>query len=44
MTIVNESGLFALILASKLPKVREFKHGVTSEVLPQIRRSRAATP
>ena len=35
--IVNESGLYALILSSKLPKAREFKHWVTSEVLPQIR-------
>ena len=33
-TFVNESGLYALILSSKLPKAREFKHWVTSEVLP----------
>ena len=37
-TFVNESGLYALILSSKLPKAREFKHWVTSEVLPAIRR------
>ena len=35
---INESGLYALILSSKLPKAREFKHWVTSEVLPAIRR------
>ena len=38
MLFVNESGLYALILSSKLPKAREFKHWVTSEVLPAIRR------
>jgi len=37
-TFVNESGLYALILSSKLPTAREFKHWVTSEVLPSIRR------
>ena len=37
-TFINESGLYALILSSKLPKAREFKHWVTSEVLPAIRR------
>ena len=36
--LVNESGLYALILSSKLPKAREFKHWVTSEVLPSIRK------
>lgn len=35
--LINESGLYALILSSKLPKAREFKHWVTSEVLPAIR-------
>ena len=35
---INESGLYALILASKLPTARRFKHWVTSEVLPSIRR------
>lgn len=38
MTIINESGLYSLILSSKLPKAKEFKHWVTSEVLPTIRR------
>ncbi len=38
MTIINESGLYSLILSSKLPKAKEFKHWVTSEVLPSIRR------
>ena len=36
--LINESGLYALILSSKLPKAREFKHWVTSEVLPAIRK------
>lgn len=38
-TFINESGLYSLILSSKLPKAREFKHWVTSEVLPQIRKT-----
>ncbi|WP_028504154.1 phage antirepressor KilAC domain-containing protein [Ruminococcus albus] len=38
MTIINESGLYSLILSSKLPKAKEFKHWVTSEVLPSIRK------
>ena len=32
MTIINESGLYSLILSSKLPSAKEFKHWVTSEV------------
>ena len=36
---VNESGMYALIFGSKLPKAKEFKKWVTSEVLPQIRRT-----
>ncbi|MBQ7220728.1 MAG: hypothetical protein IJS28_07100 [Synergistaceae bacterium] len=36
LTIINESGLYSLILSSKLPTARKFKHWVTSEVLPQI--------
>ena len=32
-TIINESGLYSLILSSKLPQAREFKHWVTSEEL-----------
>jgi prophage antirepressor-like protein len=35
-TIINESGLYSLILSSKLPKAKEFKRWVTSEVLPTI--------
>ena len=39
MTIINESGLYSLILSSKLPAAKRFKRWVTSEVLPAIRRS-----
>lgn len=39
MTIVNESGLYALIFGSKLPRAKEFKHWVTSVVLPEIRKT-----
>ena len=38
MTIINESGLYSLVLSSKLPKAKEFKRWVTSDVLPTIRR------
>lgn len=38
MYIINESGLYSLILSSKLPKAKEFKRWVTSDVLPSIRR------
>lgn len=38
MTVINESGLYSLILSSKLPKAKEFKRWVTSEVLPSIRK------
>lgn len=38
MTIVNESGMYALIFGSKLEKAKEFKRWVTSEVLPSIRK------
>ena len=38
MTLINESGLYSLILSSKLPTAKKFKHWVTSEVLPSIRR------
>lgn len=45
MTVINESGVYALIFSSKLPKAKEFKHWVTSEVLPTIRKHGAyATP
>lgn len=37
-TIINESGLYALIFGSKLPSAQDFKHWVTSEVLPSIRK------
>jgi len=36
---INESGLYSLALSSKLPQAKVFKHWVTSEVLPQIRRT-----
>lgn len=39
MTIINESGLYSLILSSKLPSAKRFKHWVTGEVLPALRRS-----
>ena len=38
-TIINESGLYSLILGSKLEKAKEFKHWVTAEVLPIIRKT-----
>ncbi len=38
MIIINESGLYSLILSSKLPQAKEFKRWVTSEVLPTIRK------
>lgn len=37
--LINESGLYSLILSSKLPTAKEFKHWVTSEVLPSIRKT-----
>lgn len=36
--LINESGLYSLILSSKLPKAKEFKHWVTSEILPAVRK------
>lgn len=36
--VINESGLYSLILGSKLPQAKDFKHWVTSEVLPTIRK------
>ena len=39
MTIINESGLYALVLGSKLPTAKKFKRWVTSEVLPSIRKT-----
>jgi len=38
LMFINESGLYSLILSSKLPKAKEFKRWVTSEVLPSIRK------
>ena len=38
MTIINESGLYSLVLSSKLPNAKKFKRWVTSEVLPSIRK------
>ena len=40
-TLINESGLYSLILSSKLPSAKEFKHWVTAEVLPSIRKNGA---
>lgn len=37
--VINESGVYALIFGSKLPSAKKFKHWVTSEVLPQIRKT-----
>lgn len=42
--IINESGLYSLILSSKLPQAKAFKRWVTSEVLPQIRRTGGYIP
>ena len=39
LTIINESGLYSLILSSKMPNARKFKHWVTSEVLPALRKT-----
>lgn len=37
--VINESGLYSLILSSKLPTAKKFKHWVTSEILPTIRKT-----
>lgn len=39
MTIINESGLYSLVLSSKLPTARKFRRWVTSEILPSIRKT-----
>lgn len=39
LTIINESGLYSLILSSKMPNAKKFKHWVTAEVLPAIRKT-----
>ena len=43
MTIINESGLYSLVLSSKLPSAKQFKRWVTSEVLPAIRKTGSYT-
>ena len=42
--IINESGLYSLVLSSKLPQAKAFKRWVTSEVLPQIRKTGGYIP
>lgn len=44
ITIINESGLYSLILSSKLPSAKAFKRWITSEVLPSIRKHGAYMP
>ena len=39
MTVINESGLYSLVLSSKLPTAKKFKRWVTSEVIPSIRKN-----
>lgn len=39
MTIINESGLYSLILSSKLPTAKAFRRWITSEVIPSIRKN-----
>lgn len=43
-TFINESGLYALIFGSKLESAKRFKHWVTSEVLPTIRKTGSYKP
>ena len=42
--LINESGLYSLILSSRLPNAKKFKRWVTGEVLPSIRRTGAYSP
>lgn len=44
MLIINESGLYSLVLSSKLPGAKAFKKWITSEVLPQIRKTGGYIP
>ena len=44
VVIINESGLYTLVLSSKLPQAKAFKRWVTSEVLPQIRQTGGYIP
>lgn len=39
LTVINESGVYALVFGSKLESAKKFKHWITSEVLPQIRKT-----
>lgn len=39
LTVINESGLYSLILSSRLPNAKRFKHWITSEVLPSLRKT-----
>lgn len=39
VSIINESGLYSLVLSSKLPKAKAFKRWITSEVIPSIRKT-----
>nr|DAF03037.1 MAG TPA: repressor domain protein [Caudoviricetes sp.] len=43
-TIINESGLYSLILSSKMPSAKKFKRWVTSELLPSVRKSGSCKP
>ena len=38
-TLINESGLYSLVLSSKMPRAKEFRRWVTSEILPTIRKT-----
>lgn len=44
MIVINESGLYSLVLRSKLPNAKKFKKWVTKEVLPQIRQTGGYIP
>lgn len=44
MTVINESGFYSLLLRSKLPEAKKFKRWVTSDVLPQIRKTGGYIP
>ena len=39
LTVINESGVYSLVFGSKLPTAKQFKHWVTSEILPSIRKT-----
>ena len=42
--LINESGLYSLVLSSKLPTAKQFKRWVTSEVLPSIGQEKSRSP